>query len=204
MRSGSEPFRIEVVCTANICRSPYVHVRLADELDRVSPGGFEVTGSGTLAMEGVPADPGSRAMAREHGLSLRGYRSQRITSAAVTRADLLLVMTSEHRATVIDEWPAARPRTLLLRELARLIEALGRATPWRERLAGRVDGTARSRWSAIVGTVVDTRDRLRGDDDLADPYRRGMGAFVTMAAQADAAISAIVALEAELSAHEWS
>lgn len=201
VRSG--PFRIEVVCTANICRSPYVHVRLADTLDRLAPGEFEVLSSGTLALAGTPPDPGTRRVARERGHTLSGMRAQQTTPVRLAEADLILVMDKEQRQTVIDEYPGAARRTFLFKELARLVTVLGAEQSWPHRLAGVGAGETgadqvRARWRKVVAAAMAQRERLGSDgDELDDPFRQGPEAFARMAAEADAAVATLVALESE-------
>lgn len=189
--------RIEVICTANICRSPFVAQVLGHELEQVSPGDYAVTGSGTLALTGSAPSPEVRELARQRGLSLRGLRATQTTPALLSRADLILVMAQEHRELVIDEYPGAARRTFLLKELARLLEDLDAEQPWTTRLAGLSDQSARGRWTQAVRTLARARDQRRGDDDeLADPYRKGQAAFDLMAVEAVAAIERIVAFAA--------
>lgn len=195
------PVRFEIVCTGNICRSPFVHVVLADALDRLAPGEFEVASSGTHALAGTPPERSTRAMVRERDLALTGYRASQTTPARLERADLILVMDKAQRQDVIDEFAGAVRRTFLLKEAARLIDALDRETPWEARTIAFGTGSARSRWLQVTRVLSAERERLRvnGDlDVLADPFRAGHQAFVTMATEAEAAVDTLVHLEARM------
>ncbi len=195
------PVRFEIVCTGNICRSPFVHMVLADALDRIAPGQFEVASSGTHALAGTPPDNGTRAMVRERGLSLTGYRAAQITPMRLEQADVILVMDKDQRQHVIDEHAGAARRTFLLKEAARLIEALDREQPWERRLARVADRSTRGLWRDVVGVLAGERERLRAADDrdlLADPFRQGHEAFVLMAEEASAAVATLVALQSRL------
>lgn len=190
------PVRFEVVCTGNICRSPFVHVLLADALERVSPGEFLVSSSGTHALAGNPPDGGVRAQARQRGLSLSEHRAMQTTPAALADADIVLVMEKKHRQAVIDESPAAAPRTFLLKEFASLLADLDAQRPWQQRLADSIHATTRSRWRTALRTMGAVREsRRRDDDELDDPFGRHDGAFEVMADEAERAVQAIVAFE---------
>lgn len=198
MSTRSGPFRVEVVCTANICRSPYVAASLGAGLDAIAPGAFEVLSSGTLALAGRPPDPGTRRVARERGLVLSGMRATQITPARLSGADLILVMDKDHRQSVIDEFPGAARRTFLLKEFARLLQVLDAENSWTRRLHG-VEGDVRARWRRVIEIAIKERERLSAYSDvLEDPFRQGDEAFEVMATEADAAVAAIVELQGRL------
>lgn len=193
------PVRFEIVCTGNICRSPYVHVVLQSALDALAPGDFTVTSSGTHALAGTPPEPGTRRAVIERGLSISGYRASQTTPQALSAADVVLVMDKDQRQHVIDEAPSVAKRTFLLKELTRLIRELDSEQPWEQRLRSLSDRSPRGRWAAVVRVLTRERERLRGDNDiLADPFRLGHQAFVLMANEAGQAVDEIVAFEARL------
>ena len=189
---------IEAVCTGNICRSPYLHVRLQAALDDIAAGDFIVTSSGIHAMVDWPAEPGTREVLSARGLSSEGLSARQTTEAILRRADLVLVMDPRHRAFVIDEFPGAAPRTFLVLELARLLTTLHAEHPWPARLASLAPTDVRGRWAAVTTAVHAARSPLGpggSGDIVADPYRQQRPAFEAMAAQLDASIAPIVALE---------
>jgi len=111
--------RIVTVCTGNICRSPAAELLLARRLaDRA-----QVTSAGTHAMVGhrVP-EPMVRCLAGED-IDGSQHSARQFTENSARGADLVVCMTSRHRAWVVAEAPFARDRTFLLTELA----AAGRA-----------------------------------------------------------------------------
>ena len=96
-------FNIVTVCTGNICRSPMAHALLQAELahagieDRVS-----VRSAGTSDEEhGNAVDPRARAVLQRHHLELPDHRAHRITDDELDHADLILVMTEDHRAQLL-------------------------------------------------------------------------------------------------------
>lgn len=191
-----QPVRVEVVCTANICRSPFVALLLGHHLDEVSPGEFDIRSSGTLALAGTPADGGSRRVARDRGLSLRDSRAVQTTPAALAESDLILVMDKNHRQTVIDEYPGAIRRTFLLKEFARLLGDLDAQQPWEARLGSLRDRSAWTRWRFLVRSCAAVREQWRAEDDeLDDPFTHGLRAFEAMAREVDTAVATIVDVE---------
>ena len=190
--------RIITICTGNICRSPYAHLLLAHRLGQVRPGAFEVSSAGVYALIGEGVDPGSAVHLDRHGIAHDDFAARQLTEPILSDVDLLLAMSSEHRKHVLEMYaPSMLKRAYTLKEMARLIESAGEATPWTERLAGLK--TPEERWRAIPVHLAAERRRVRLDpalDDLADPYRRPQEVFDTMAAEVEAAVETIVGLEA--------
>ena len=90
----SEPLRMLVVCTANICRSPaaeaYLRRRSADRGVAV-----EVASAGFL-YDGEPASETMAAAMAERGFDLSAHRSRISTCAMVDEADLVVTMERRH------------------------------------------------------------------------------------------------------------
>jgi protein-tyrosine phosphatase len=51
---------------------------------------------------------------REMGLDLIRHEAQPVTEQLVRHADLILTMTRNHRQAIVDRWPEAADRTMLL------------------------------------------------------------------------------------------
>ena len=68
--STADPIRVTMVCTGNICRSPYAAVLLRQGLAWARPGAFEVTSAGTHALVGRPMDEGSVERLAAKGLAV--------------------------------------------------------------------------------------------------------------------------------------
>ena len=129
-------FNIVTVCTGNICRSPMAQALLRAELDRA---GLEdrvaVRSAGTSGEElGNPVDPRARAVLDRHEVRLSGHRAHRITDEELDGADLILVMTEDHRAQLLRRLGGNRdPRVRLLRSFDPKTdgqEDLDIADPW--------------------------------------------------------------------------
>ena len=185
--SGS--FRVLVVCTANICRSPYIEARLRHELMRSGAAGVAVESAGTRALTGEPmAAESSELLARAGVDSDPGFRARQITVPMLERADLVLTATRDHRAQVLDVSPAALRRTLTLTEFAGLLT-----------VAPPPLGPSQGAWAQAVRHAMTQRGlfpALVNSDhaDLADPYGRGAEAFEAMDSAVDIALEQLSVL----------
>lgn len=171
---AEEPFRILVVCTGNVCRSPLAGAVLRDALAEIAPGAFEVESAGTRALVGEPAQPESAAIASSLGSTLEGFTARQLTEPMIERADLVLVLARRHRDAVLRLQPALK-RTFTLREFARILAALPVDADERA-LAHR--GESPEAWRRLVSRAWDakaTAGASHGDpaDEVVDPYRLG-------------------------------
>ena len=150
-------FRVLFVCTANICRSP-----MAERLFWARfPAGAEIetSSAGIRALRGHPMDAPSANVLKELGGDPSGHAATQLTGALVDRADLILTATSEHRADILREVPAAMRRTFTLREFARLGES-ARHDPAGS-LADRV---------SVVGAQRGLAGPAGPGDEIGDPF----------------------------------
>jgi protein-tyrosine phosphatase len=162
MPDVAKDFRIVVVCTANICRSPMAEAMIRRALRESGAAGIVVGSAGVHGHEGSPIAPGSAAALRALGIEDDGHRGRMLTTAIVDSADLVLTMEQRHRRMILASSPEARDRTFPLREFARLVG--GQAPPAG---AGPAD-----RARALVAAAGPRRTRLPwpGVDDVPDPY----------------------------------
>jgi len=169
--------RILVVCTGNVCRSPYIHLRLAHELADLD---IDVESAGTGALVGYPVDPGSAALLDAAGVPWRKFRAQRLTAPIVEQADLILTATRRHRRQVVQEVPAALRKTFVLTDFADLVEGLQADNiehVRRRSLVARAAAAAADRHHLVHA-------RTDEDADIVDPFRLDPDAFVLMKEQA--------------------
>lgn len=176
------PTRLLVVCTANICRSPYVEFRLRAALAARGERAVAIESAGTHALIGEPMAPESTALLEAAGISTDPrFRARQLTASMVEGSDVIIAMTREHRSRILELAPAALRRTLTLREFAGLLAAAPRLSmsdttaPWAA--AARHAIAQRSADPTLVNTAR---------ADLADPYGRGTEAFARMADEVDA------------------
>jgi len=154
----------------------------------------EVTSAGTAAMVGYPIEPDALRVLKGMGLAkaAAGHRARQVTKPMVAEADLILTATRDHRARLVEAYPALMRRAMTLREFARLAGPAQSDAAWpgRESGAQSVD-----RLRQAVTLVVAQRGRapvpaVAADDDVMDPYGLGLEAFEASAGQIRPAVIA--------------
>ncbi|MCL2499105.1 MAG: low molecular weight protein arginine phosphatase [Defluviitaleaceae bacterium] len=105
------------VCTGNTCRSPMAAV-MASKLLVEAGLDYTVRSAGVSASPECKASAHAVTVMREEGCDLLSHRSQRVTGELVSQADLVLAMTSGHRAAVVSAYPFAADKTFVLCEYA--------------------------------------------------------------------------------------
>jgi len=162
----SAAFTVLLVCTGNICRSAlaerlgraYLDEALAEDAAQV-----RIVSAGTRAVVGSEMHSDSALVLRGLGGEPGDFRARQFDGSMAADADVVLTMTREHRARVLEGAPRALARTFTLREAADLL--------------GRLDG------EAVEGSALDDRARnlvslmaaarskrqTRAEDDVCDP-----------------------------------
>lgn len=173
---GREPIDVLVVCTGNICRSPYMAGALATAIPDLV-----IAGAGTAAMVGWEPVPEVLDALEVIGAPAPA-RARQLNRKQVRGSTLVLTATTEHRGEVIGLEPDAETRTFTLKEAARL--AVG-YVPRGETTRQRVADLGRHLHESAANDPWDH------DDDLDDPYGRDAAAYATMIAEVDAALTVI-------------
>jgi protein-tyrosine phosphatase len=104
------------ICSGNYCRSPMAEGFLRREI--MNHGHAEkivVRSAGTTNYyEGRPPAPLVVQVVKERGGDLNGYRPRQLTPQDIAQADLILAIAQEHVDYIVEHFPEATPRTLLL------------------------------------------------------------------------------------------
>jgi protein-tyrosine phosphatase len=103
--------KILIVCIGNICRSPTAESLMRDALAQAD---IEVVSAGLAALVDSPIEASAQAVLVEQGHLPMDHKAVQLTSQAVNRADLILVMENRHIAGVLNVAPEARGKVFLL------------------------------------------------------------------------------------------
>lgn len=176
-RVVSTPLRVLFVCTANICRSPYMELR--SRALTAEGGAIEFASAGTHGFNAHPVDRTMGSVLGERGVSaelLSGFASRPLTDDLIEAADLILTAEASHRAFVLEEVPGAFRKVFTLGQFAESVE--------------RVDPALRG--ADLVQAVGHRRAGANDDHDIRDPYRRGKAAAEVSADQIDTLLQAVL------------
>ncbi|MEU0247136.1 low molecular weight phosphatase family protein [Streptomyces sp. NPDC006235] len=156
------PFRVLVVCTGNVFRSPLAECLLRHRLLEHRQE-IRVSSAGTRAVVGVPMAAAVASFLVARGVEPCGVGARRLTQDMVENADLVLGAAREHREAAVQLSPVrALSRAFTFLEFARLVRS--------EDAAGAVDPAAR--FAALVQGAAARRGAVsarRGGVDVKDP-----------------------------------
>jgi protein-tyrosine phosphatase len=158
-------WRVLVVCTANVSRSPLGQFTLQAALNEAGVPAV-VRSAGTMETSST-VDRDMVTVGRELGVEMGLHEPRHITREimAVDGADLIITNTREHLREVVVLDEASWARTFTLRELDR-------------RLTDQAWALRRDpdEWMDILNDERDLRELLgeRPAEDIADPYRRSL------------------------------
>lgn len=177
--------RVLAVCTGNVCRSPVTEILLRAHW--AGDPNLLVSSAGIRALVGETIHPPIRKVLLDWNLPDEPFAAVQVTPEILAAADLVLVMTRQHRASVVSLHPPAVRRTFTLLEFARIAPLVAPSLapgPLSQRLAALVPKAARAR-----GRAWATAD----DDAITDPYDRGAAACRATVDRIQAAVAGIVA-----------
>lgn len=103
------------ICSANMCRSPMAEGYLKKRALEKGLDELDVRSAAVFFNEDYQATSGARETARKNGFSLDHHRSQFMDNQLFEWADDILVMTKEHRNSIISYYqePALEKVSLL-------------------------------------------------------------------------------------------
>jgi protein-tyrosine phosphatase len=183
--------RILIVCTGNICRSPFIERLLQHELDKRRTGSDRdiiVGSAGTAALLGSAMDPQAEAQLRAYGGDASGFRARDLSPALIAESDLVLTATREHRGKVAMMSPKALRRVFTFRDFADLVAGIDPASiapadprDWVQQVTDRA-AASRGLKPPLAPEAA----------NIVDPYRREDEVFATMAQQIHGSMPAVV------------
>lgn len=177
---------ILVVCTGNICRSPYIERVLAHEL---AGTGISVSSAGTGALVGAPIDPESAKRVRQAGGDAEDFTARQITREMVAGADLIIAADRSHLSSVVPLHPRALRYGFALHDLADLLGAVRPADIHAAPGENRVASIA----AAAIAKRGIVHPRLAGHAGIVDPYRQGPQVFDQMVKEIGTSLPTVIA-----------
>jgi sulfate adenylyltransferase len=171
------PLKVLFVCTANICRSPYMELTARG---LVGDGPVEVASAGTHGWADKPMNPpmAEQLLRRrpDAGDDVEAFRGRQLTRAMVDEADLVVTAEASHRQFVLDELPGAFRKVFTLGQLAEAVVRLP-------------DGLDRDE---LLRQLGDRRGTASPALDVADPFGRGTEAADACATVIDGHLAVVV------------
>jgi protein-tyrosine phosphatase len=108
-------FRVLLVCTGNVCRSPMAEGLLRKMLrEHNRHGEIVVESAGTFPLDGSPASTEAIETAAEDGVDIRGHVARSLSARLVDRSDLILTMEPGHIEDLVASFSGAGSKTFLL------------------------------------------------------------------------------------------
>ncbi|WP_281289790.1 adenylyl-sulfate kinase [Nocardioides rubriscoriae] len=173
-----DPLQVLFVCTANICRSPYMELAARTRADASD---LVFTSAGTHGRQDQPMNPPMAAALARHAPSAAGdvlsFRSRPLTRAMVEEADLVVTAEASHRTFVLEDVPGAFRKTFTLGQLAEALKQLP-------------EGLDRAE---LLATLGERRGTAATFLDVSDPYGRGDEAAEACARHVDDLLDVVVA-----------
>lgn len=181
-------FRILMVCTGNICRSPQAEQVLRARIAQRHPeleSAVVVESAGTQALVGSPMPREAAALSIHHGGDPEGHSARQLTPEHVRSADLVLAMAAEHRSAAVRLLPRASQNAFTLTEFAALLESAEQNQPAAPGDFAALDKAEKLRsavkWASRRRGYLPPEDAAPGD--VVDPYRRSEGVYAESARQ---------------------
>lgn len=103
---------ILVLCTGNICRSPYGEAKLKAAMPnkRITSAGVATEKS---QLQGKPADPLAVKVAQDMGIDISLHQAKQVTQDLIDDYDLILAMERNQLETLCQKFPTARHKSFL-------------------------------------------------------------------------------------------
>ncbi|WP_098459252.1 low molecular weight phosphatase family protein [Propionicimonas paludicola] len=178
----SSPFRVLVVCTGNISRSPVVEHLLNNDL---ADGSLVAASAGTQAVVEAPIDPPMGDLLTGIGIDSSQFRARQLRSYLLSEVDLVLGLTREHRSAAVQLEPSVVRKSFTLREFVRILPNAG---PFFGKTIGERMQSATEAAALARMRVPPTHP---SDDDVMDPYGAPIQVYRRVFAEIYDAVTAI-------------
>ena len=116
LATGPFPVDILVVCDGNICRSPYVELKLK-QLLAAAPDRITSRSAGMLPRNRRQSPQVAIDAAARRGVSMTQHRSQYAFDASVNAASIILIFDCVNQRSLLSRYPALHDRIFFLGEL---------------------------------------------------------------------------------------
>jgi protein-tyrosine-phosphatase len=106
------------VCTGNTCRSAMaegIFKKILKERTE-DDSKFNILSAGIYALPGMSPTPEAIKVMAEQGIDISQHHAQELQEELIKKADLILVMTNEHKEYIHKEFPFTRNKTFLLKK----------------------------------------------------------------------------------------
>lgn len=177
--------KILMVCTGNICRSPFAERMLQHYFDAMAPGDYEISSAGTLAMVKREINESAAQKILDLGGDTSEFAARQLNLDMLQEAELVLTMTEEQRTTVVSMSPRMMKRVFTIREFSVILQLIEADST--DKFSEGTKHLASAHWATLRKLAAlrrfEANQILRGNLDVDDPYRQGEQAFTTMVEQ---------------------
>jgi len=106
------------VCTGNTCRSAMVEGMFKKILKERTEdyNKFNIISAGISALPGISPTSEAILVMFEQGIDISQHHAQELQEELIKKADIILVMTNEHKEYIHKEFPFAQNKTFLLKK----------------------------------------------------------------------------------------
>jgi sulfate adenylyltransferase len=144
------------LCTANVCRSPFMELTASHLAGPDAPVTF--ASAGTRGFDDSEISPDMATTLAVRGVpGAARFRSRPFTEGMIDDPDLILTAETTHRQLVLDDHPEALRKVFTLGQFADAVRALGPSLTGRD----------------LLTVVSERRGTASPTLDIADPYQQG-------------------------------
>lgn len=182
-RARSDGNDVLIVCTGNICRSPYIERVLAHQV-RDLPIGVRSAGTGALVDHAI--EPGSVRLLAAAGVKDDDFAARQLEPGMVRDSDLILTATRYHRRETVRVGRSGMNKTFALVDFADLVQDVTD-----DEIRAAEGGSAVAK---LVRAAELRRPHVHArvdGADIPDPFRLADSAFDEMQVRSDPAIAVI-------------